>query len=172
METNGIIQNERTAEEIKISSQPDGPGLRMGKRGELTMIGNLTPGGAELFRKRLPQFQAESNYWETRVGTVQNFRIVIFDNDTRYILTVVYDGDFEPYVRDIGQFAGPWLDAVATGVLEDYPGSTNPGMIKFVKDRLLPAEFFWAANSEVTVRDIIKMQKLHKSFGEVLDAMS
>jgi hypothetical protein len=77
------IENERTAMAQKVSSQPDGPGLRIGKRGEISGIFPLVPGGARMLRERLPQFQAEAAYWEERVGTVHDFRMFLLDNDTK-----------------------------------------------------------------------------------------
>lgn len=170
METKEIIQNEATAEMIPVTQQPDGPGLRMGKKGELTMIGNLLPGGAEKFRERVAQFQAEANYYESRVGTVQDFRGLIFDNDTRFILTVVYDGDFKPYLDDIATHAGPWLDALGTDVLEGYPGMDSPHVGEWVVSLLIPAEFFWAANSHLSGRDIKKIEKVAKAVDALFDA--
>jgi len=67
------IDNERTALAQEVTRQPDGPGRRIGKRGELTGIGKVAPGGAKIFRERLPQFQAEAAYWENRIGTVHDF---------------------------------------------------------------------------------------------------
>jgi hypothetical protein len=78
-----IKQNERTAVAQMVTNQPDGPGKRIGKRGELTIIAKVLLGGAELYRQRLPQFQAEAAYWEERVGTVHDFRLLLIDNDTR-----------------------------------------------------------------------------------------
>jgi len=91
--TETITANERTAVGQKVVNQPDGPGLRVGKRGEISGICKFTPDGARLFRERLPQFQAEAAYWEDRVGTVHDFRMFAFDNDTRFIFTIVYDGE-------------------------------------------------------------------------------
>src|SRR5215475_12393575 len=91
----GVIENERTALNQKVTRQPDGPGKRIGKRGEISGIGKVAPGGAKLFRERLPQIQAEAGYWETRVATVQDFRVTLIDNDTRILFTIVYDGDFK-----------------------------------------------------------------------------
>ena len=51
-----------------MTRQPDGPGKRIGKKGEISGIGKVAPGGAKLFRERLPQIQAEAGYWETRAG--------------------------------------------------------------------------------------------------------
>ena len=112
-----LIENERTAMAQKVTRQPDGPGKRIGKRGELTGIGNVTPDGARIFRERLPQFQAEAAYWENRIGTVHDFRVFLFDNDTRILFTIVFDGDFKPYVNDLVQEVTPWLDQIFGGVL-------------------------------------------------------
>lgn len=166
-----VIENERTAHAQNVTTQPDGPGKRIGKRGELTMIGRVAPGGAALFRERLAQFQAEAGYWEERVGTVENFRGFLFDNDTRFVLTVVYDGDFKPYLNDIATQAGPWLDAMGQGVFEGYPGSiSDPRAAAWVESLLHPAEFFYCANPEVTARDVKKMKQLSAAFRDMLDA--
>lgn len=166
-----VIENERTAFTQHVTTQPDGPGKRIGKRGELTMIGRVLPGGAKLFRERLAQFQAEAGYWEERVGTVQDFRGFLFDNDTRFLLTVIYDGDFKPYLSDIATHAGPWLDPMAEGVFEGFPGSlSDPRAGAWVKSLLIPAEFFYCANPDLTVRDVKKMRKLSTAVRDLLDA--
>ena len=168
--TNILPLEERLAMAQTMTDQPDGPGKRIGKRGELTMIGNVVPGGAELFRKRLPQFQAEAAYWEGRVGTVQSLRILLFDNDTRFVLSLLYDGDFKPYLVDIATQAAPWLDALADGVLEGYPGITSPKAGEWVISLLHPTEFFYAAHPDVTVRDLTRMKKLSAAVSDLLDA--
>src|SRR5262249_57497915 len=86
-----VIENERTAMSQHVTRQPDGPGKRIGKKGEISGIGKVAPGGAKLFRERLPQIQAEAAYWETRVGTVHDFRVTLIDNDTRILFTIVFD---------------------------------------------------------------------------------
>src|SRR4026207_1793625 len=90
MTTAKIVQNERTAEAQKVTTQPDGPGQRIGKRGDMSGIFPLVPGGARLFRERLPQFQAEAAYWEGRVGTVHDFRMFLLDNDTKIFFTIAF----------------------------------------------------------------------------------
>jgi hypothetical protein len=120
--TANIESNERTAEAQEVGRQPDGPGRRIGKKGEVSFFLPLAPDGAKIFRDRLPKLQAEANYWETRVGTVQELRAILFDNDTRMFLTITYDGDFKPYIVDIGEHAAPWLDKIFTGVIEGFNG--------------------------------------------------
>ena len=89
--TQKAIENERTAVAQKVARQPDGPGKRRGKKGEISGIGKLAPGRAKLFRERLPQILAEAGYWEPRVGTVHDFRVTLIDNDTRMLFTIVYE---------------------------------------------------------------------------------
>jgi len=160
------------AAEQTVGNQPDGPGKRIGKRSELTMIGNVLPGGAALFRERLPRFQREAGYYEGRVGTVQDFRILLFDNDTRFLLSLVYDGDFKPYLADISNFAGEWLDRMAPGVLEGFPGMSDPKIGEWVVSLMHPAEFFYVGTPNATVRDVQRMEKISKALGELLDAAS
>jgi|SRR5215831_9820508 len=93
MATN-IVENEQTAMVQKVTSQPDGIGLRIGRRAEISGIFPITAEGARIFRQRLPRFQAEAAYWEERIGTVHNFCMFVFDNDTRIFFNVLYDGDF------------------------------------------------------------------------------
>src|ERR1700689_425620 len=46
-----VVQNERTATDQKVTRQPDGPGKRIGKKGEISGIGKVAPGGAKISRK-------------------------------------------------------------------------------------------------------------------------
>jgi hypothetical protein len=165
-----IEQNERTALAQAVTDQPDGPGKRIGKRGEIILFGRVMPGGAELFRERLPQFQAEAGYWEGRVGTVHDFRTLLFDNDTRILFMITFDGDFKAYVADIITQAGPWFDAFFPGIWEGYEGSHNKASIELVLRDTVSADLFYVAHPDVTVHDIAKMKKLSKAVGDMLDA--
>jgi hypothetical protein len=49
-----VVQNERTATDQKLTRQPDGPGKRIGKKGEISGIGKVAPGGAKIFRDFKP----------------------------------------------------------------------------------------------------------------------
>lgn len=165
-----IVPNERTTLAQQVTNQPDGPGKRIGKRGEILLIGPVAEGGAKLFRERLPQFQAEAGYWESRVGTVADFRLALFDNDTRMIFSVTYDGDFKPYLQDITVQAGSWLDSLFVGVIEGYRGLAAPGSAKFIAGLIHTADFFYVANPDVTVRDVTRMKRLSQAVSDLLDA--
>jgi hypothetical protein len=170
--SNGVTQSERTAQAQTVTNQPDGPGKRIGKRGELVLFGKVCEGGAKLFRERLPQFQAEAAYWEERVGTVHDFRAFLFDNDTRILFLITYDGDFKAYVGDIITQAHEWFDAFFPGIWEGYEGSHDPRSVQLVIGGALTSELFYVAHPDVTVRDIRKMKKLSQAVSDLLDAAS
>ena len=166
----GAVDNERTAEGQKLTRQPDGPGKRIGVKGEISGIGKLAPGGAKLFRERLPQIQAEAGYWETRVGTVEELRVTLIDNDTRILFTIVYDGDFKPYVEDFLTQAGPWLDQIFLGVWDGFRGHKDRASVNELLAFAFEADLFYARNPDVTVRDVAKMQRVSKAVDDLLDA--
>jgi hypothetical protein len=155
-----VIENERTAKSQHATRQPDGPGKRIGKKGEISFLGKTDPAKAKLFRERIPQIQAEAAYWEDPVGTVEEIRATLINNDTQLLVTIVYDGDFKPYLEDVLRNAGPWLDQVF-GAIEGFKSS---------KDRNFECDVFYVANPDVTARDVAKMQRLSKAVGELMDA--
>ena len=165
-----VIENERTAMAQNVTRQPDGPGKRIGKKGEISGIGKVAPGGAKLFRERLPQIQAEAAYWETRVGTVQDFRVALIDNDSRILFTIVYDGDFKPYVEDILREAAPWLDMIFLGVWDGFRGTEDRKSVEELLSFAFECDVFFVRNPEVTVRDVAKMKRLSGAVSELLDA--
>jgi hypothetical protein len=168
----GVVENERTAVAQKLTRQPDGVGKRVGVKGEITFIGKLAPDGARTFRERLPQIQAEAAYYETRVGTVQDFRAMLIDNDTRLMVTIVYDGDFKQYVEDVLREAAPWLDQVFFGVWDGFRGTKDRKSVGDILATAIEADVFFNRNPDVTVRDVAKMQRVSKAVSELLDAAS
>lgn len=170
--SNQVIQNERTVLAQNVINQPDGPGKRIGKRSELILFGKVIPGGADLFRQRIGQFQAEAAYWENRVGTVHDFRIILVDNDTRLLFMITYDGDFKPYVADIIAQAHPWFDAIFPGIWEGYVSAHDQATIQLVVDSALTADFFYVAHPDLSVHDISKMKKLSNAVNELFDAVN
>lgn len=168
--TEKVNENERTAMAQKVARQPDGPGKRIGIKGEISGIGKVAPGGAKLFRERLPQIQAEAAYWETRVGTVHDFRVTLIDNDTRILFTIVFDGDFKPYIEDILREAGPWLEQIFLGVWDGFKGVKDRESVEELLGFAFEADLFFVRNPDVTVRDVAKMQRVSTAVNELLDA--
>jgi len=167
-----VKQNERTAMAQKVTKQPDGPGLRIGKRAQLTIIANIIPGMAPRFRERLAQFQAEAAYFEEKVGTVQVFWFNLIDNDTRVVFNVIFDDDFKPYIADLAENTADWFDPLLIGCIEGFKGMRDPSALGFLAENSLTADFYYASNPDVSVRDITKMKKLSKAVNDLFDAVS
>jgi hypothetical protein len=168
--TQNVIENERTKLSQNITHQPDGLGKRIGKKGELSGIGKVAPGGAKLFRERLPQILAEAGYWESRVGTVHDFRVALIDNDTRILFTIVYDGDLKPYLEDIVREAAPWLTQIFVGVWDGLKEVSLPEVERILKGSAFETDVFYVSNPDVTVRDVAKTQRVSTAVSELLDA--
>ncbi|MBM4073639.1 MAG: hypothetical protein FJ271_32670 [Planctomycetes bacterium] len=163
---------EKAALAQNVTNQPDGPGKRIGKRGEVHVIGNVLPGGGKLFRERIAQFQAEAGYWETHVGTVHDFRVLMFDNDTRILISAIYDGDFLPYLADVINQAGPWFDMLMPGVWEGYTSASDTATRKLIGRQAYTADAFYAGYPDLTTKDIAKMRKLRDAVNAMLDSAS
>lgn len=153
-----------------VTNQPDGPGKRIGRRGEIHVIGNVLPGGEKIFRERIAQFQAEAGYWETHVATVHDFRVLMFDNGTRILISAVYDGDFLPYLTDVITQAGPWFDFLMPGVWEGYTSASDKATRELIESQAQTADAFYAGNPDLTIKDIAKMRKLRDAVNAMLDA--
>jgi hypothetical protein len=164
-----VEQNERTAMAQKVDTQPDGIGLRIGKRSDISGILPLVPGGARMFRERLPQFHAEAAYWEERVGTVHVFHMFLIDNDTKIFFGVVYYGDFKVYFEDLANKAAAWFDNLLLGVMEGYKGMNSPGFVEWFGQFLISAEFFYASYPESTRNDVKKALRVRGAFEHLLD---
>src|SRR5262249_40354990 len=151
-----VIENERTAMSQHVTRQPEGPGTRIGRRGAISGIGKVAPGGAELFRDRFPQMQAGGASSQTRAATTRDFRVTLIDNDTRILFTIVYDGDFKPYVEDIMKEAAPWLDQIFLGVWDGFRGTQDRKSVEELLGFAFECDLFFVRNPDVTVRDVAK----------------
>jgi hypothetical protein len=160
------------AQKQTVSQQPDGPGKRIGKRGEIVVIGKVVPGGGDLFRQRIARFQEEAGYWESRVATVHHFTVHLFDNDTRIMISAIYDGDFLVYLDDVIQQAGPWFDSLMPGVWEGYTKSNDEATAKLIHSQSITADAFYTAYPNHTTRDIAKMERVYSAVNDILDAAS
>ncbi len=120
----------------------------------ITMIAPLKEGAADNMRKTLKRLEAEGHSALNGVGTIHFCRWVIFDNDTRMLFTSQFDGAFEKYVEDFIAHSAD-LDSVFEHC-EGYPGlGKNPQeTIEYIGAHLVPTDCFYAANPEVTVKEI------------------
>jgi hypothetical protein len=149
------------------------PGQRHGVQGEWLLIADVIPGHAAALRElmaRTPE-KDDLRYQAARsVGTVHNYRSVLFDNDTRYLFATVYDGSWEAYLDDFG--ASPFFSAAFDATLqhtEGYPGWNSPGRNDWVEAHQVTAMNFTSAYGDLTVQQVWKQQRAYEALQAVLD---
>ena len=156
-----------------VTRVPEGLGLRVGRKSEFSGFGKLTPNGAKILRERMPKIMSEAGLFLARTGTVHDFRVALFDNDTRILFTVVYDGDLTAYVEDITREAWELLDHILAGVWEGFTSARDRKTFsKFLDTSSFGAELFFVSNPNVTVRDVAKIRRISSAVNELLDAAS
>ena len=145
-------------------------GLRNGTVSELTMIAPLAPGGAERLRALLKLRNGEFNDTD-RVGTVHDMRFVFLDNDTKMLLTTSYDGEWDPYIADFVAKIPDGLD-VLFSAWEGWPGIRSPECPDWIANHQIQAEGWYVAYPDLTVRDILRQQRVSKAVDEFLDKIN
>ena len=164
--------NEKTQDIVEVRQQPDGPGLRYGKRGEVTAVARIIPGGAARLRERMGQFQAEARHFEGRIGTVHELRVVLINDDTQALVTVTYDGDFKPYLADIIREGGPWFDALFRDIWEGYGSASEPETQALILSTLVTAEMFYVCHHDLSVKDVTRLKRQSAALTELLDSVN
>jgi hypothetical protein len=160
-----------------MTATPQRPGLRAGVQSEFTIISKIKPGQAEAYRERGRQAMADperrdaSTKGAQGLGTVHNFRVALFDNDTRGLFASVFDGDWDAYIDDFGSdpFFAEALDNT-WGPMEGYPGIHSPAVKDWLVAHQAPALTFTSTYPDLTARQILKQQRINQAFQAVLDS--
>lgn len=165
------------------------PGAKSGKREELTMLYRVKPGHEKQMRTAIRSFYEHPNRRNAedprvlavnvQIG-VHDVRHVLFDNDTRLLWMTSFDTEWDPYIDDTFAVPGA-IPAYATMLQHTVeapaeitdPNSTfykNSRPVKdlFIGSRVLATGFF-PTFPNVTVREILKGERLRKAFQKVLD---
>ncbi|KRR26168.1 hypothetical protein CQ14_21005 [Bradyrhizobium lablabi] len=92
-----------------------------------------------------------------RIRALHSFRLAIIGEDTprRLLLSVAFDGGWEPYMRRIWRDLGPLLDVIfcnCEGYLDSY-GHNYPAYAGWVRSAQVETQFFYNA-SPLTVSDL------------------
>ena len=155
----------------QVSRQNEGMGLRVGKNAEFTLIAPVLKGGADLFRSRHNKLQTEAAYWESKLGTVQNVRIMLVNNDSQILFAASYSDDFKPYVLDVIKFAQPWIDHMFVGVAEGFPGLASPEAVAYINRYQVESAIWFVAHPNLTVRDVSKADRVLLTLNSLFDAV-
>jgi hypothetical protein len=145
-------------------------GIRQGKVSELLFITPFAPGGAERLRALL-QLRDGSFDDTDRVGTVHDMRFVFLDNDTKLLFATAYDGDWDPYIDDFATKITDQMDVIFTAC-EGWPGIRSPKVKDWIANHQIPAEGWYVAHPDLTVRDIHRLKRIGKAVDEFLDQVA
>jgi hypothetical protein len=142
-------------------------GLRQGKVSELTLIFKFVPGGAKRLRSLLQVLQA--NFGAEKVPTVHDMRFVFLDNDTKLLFATAYDGDsWDSYLDEFATKIPDELDLLSSE-LEEFPGFRDPSVKDWIAKYQIPAEAWYVAHPDLTVRDIHRVKRVAKAADEFFD---
>jgi hypothetical protein len=146
-------------------------GTRQGKVSELLVIAPFAPGGAERLRAVLDLRNGDFSDTD-RVGTVHDMRFVFLDNDTKLLFATAYDGDWDPYIEDFAAKIPAQMDVLFTA-FEGWPGISSGQEVKdWIAKYQVPAEGWYVAHPNLTVRDIQRLKRVDKALDEFLDKIS
>jgi hypothetical protein len=145
-------------------------GVRQGKVSELLFIAPFAPGGAARLRALL-QLRDGSFDDTDRVGTVHDMRFVFLDNDTKLLFATAYDGDWDPYIDDFATKITDQMDVIFTAC-EGWPGIRSPKVKDWIANHQIPAEGWYVAHPDLTVRDIHRLKQVGKAVDEFLDKIN
>ena len=145
-------------------------GIRQGKVSELLFIAPFAPGGAARLRALL-QLRDGSFDDTDRVGTVHDMRFVFLDNDTKLLFATAYDGDWDPYIDDFATKITDQMDVIFTAC-EGWPGIRSPKVKDWIVKHQIPAEGWYVAHPDLTVRDIHRLKRVGKAVDEFLDKVA
>ena len=146
-------------------------GTRQGKVSELLVIAPFAPGGAERLRAVLNLRNGDFSDTD-RVGTVHDMRFVFLDNDTKLLFATAYDGDWDPYIEDFAAKIPVEMDVLFTA-FEGWPGIHSGQQVKdWIAGHQIPAEGWYVAHPDLTVRDIRRLKRAGKALDEFLDTIN
>ena len=145
-------------------------GVRQGKVSELLFIAPFAPGGAARLRALL-QLRNGSFDDTDKVGTVHDMRFVFLDNDTKLLFATAYDGEWDPYIDDFATKITDQMDVIFTAC-EGWPGIRSPKVKDWIANHQIPAEGWYVAHPDLTVRDIHRLKRIGKAVDEFLDKVA
>ncbi len=146
-------------------------GLTSGQAHEFAIMLPLKPGGGQRMRDRLKDSVTAGTQSLDKMGTLHDLRFVLFDNDTRVLFASTYDGGFEQYIKDFATLVPDLIDKEFQEC-EGYPGVRSSEIWEYIARYQNEAIVFYSAYPNITVRQVLKGQRVLKAFEELLDEAS
>lgn len=110
------------------------------------------------------------------VGSIHTFTLAVVNGERQLLLSVCFDGAWEPYVRGVWRDIGPLLDLFMCNCVGFEEHGSRRGFEKFaewLRMHQVEADLFYASSS-LSVTDIRYLSKLERSVrtGESADALA
>jgi len=148
-------------------------GQRIGDTSEFTLFFDVKPGMGQKLRESIQKVRENSANREkfVSIGTVHEFRWVIFDNGARLMFASSFDGDWDKYIVDFAAIVPEAFDEVLQWV-EGYPGIKDPNINDYVHAHQVQAANYFRAYPNATTKEIQKALRIQTAFEQLLDEAS
>ena len=159
-------------EQTPRAGQDPRAGLQVGSRTAFTFFCNVLPGHEKALREYLTASQGSPDAAGAleEIGTLHEFRWVMFDDDRRVFFASSFDGAFDKYIQDFGSTRlGVLIDGTLQHV-EGWIGITDPHATEWFLEHAIPAVTYNGSYPEPSVKQVWKALDLQKAFEQVLDA--
>ena len=147
-------------------------GPKIGSRTGYTALLKVLPGHEKTLREMIEADQRTPDKTEQalrEIGTLHEFRWVLFDNDTRLMFASVFDGTWEKYIQDFASTAiGEIIDRNMQHV-EGWVGIHDPRAADCLLGYGVPAIQYASVYAEPSVQQVLKALAVHEAFEQVLN---
>ena len=158
-------------------SEKSGKGLSDGVVSELTAIFTVKPGHAEQLRAACERFMAIVRGTDARATQktgLRDARLVLFDDDRRFLLATHFETDWDLYIDDVIAVFGieNWSDLLQHLVevsLERLQIGGSAAAKQGVQMAQAPAAAYRNGLADMTMLEIRKALRLEQAFQQVLD---
>jgi len=139
-----------------------------------TIMVNIPPENRQKLRENMAAFFTNPHLVEAieGVGTIHYARWIPFDNGTRFLYTVVFDGDFDKYWADFLPYFVKYKVPPVFTLAEDFPPDalTNvKSFKKFFRGHQVESLGEWGSFEGATMKETRKALRVNKAFQKVLD---
>jgi hypothetical protein len=146
-------------------------GPRVGSRTAFTFIANVLPGHEQALRELIAgdQGRPEADEAVKEIGTLHEFRWVLFDDDRRLMFCSSFDGSWDKYIQDfVATVIGQMIDRNLQHV-EGWVGIKDPRASQWLLEHAVPAVGYNGAYPKPTVKQVWNALAVQQAFQRVLD---
>ena len=163
-------------------SKKSGLGRQSGYVSELSAPLHVIEGHAEDMRAALARFEDKvvlagqfKPEYLLKIG-IRYMRMIMFDNDTRFMWITAFETDWDPYIDDAVEIIGleSWIDFLQHTVEFADAGmeasnTTTADVKAFIQSAQVPAAAYYDSLGDLTMPQIRKAEAINAAFQQILD---